>query len=345
MADGIKSTVKRFTKDVRMVDIQEEDSEPTSRERVEIPFTTSHIQYFLKEALGDEHTLRLKCMLALREGMPMTRIAAANGATISEIRGWRDALAKAGPVALIPKDAIEPFRPKLSAQQATVLNALKFDQPDGKGKTAKALLMLDNNGYPPFVAECVQATVKDLRAWVCNVEAYAGPRAAEGSSWTHSSAGVQEKAHVVTGTTGLSDFQRQVLDVVVQARGVRGEAAIARVARRNDIPLQVVEKWLDKVKRHGSDGLLAETAATPVRMPETSSAKELRGLALTVSQPAANELRALAYIYDGASIATSARICMMSKDDLSELVLDFNMFGLEALGFTGDQPMAMAVGM
>lgn len=51
---------------------------------------------------------------------------------------------------------------------------------------------------------------------------------------------------------------------------------------------------------------------------------------------------ALAYLYDGASIAMAARITKMSKEDLTELVLDFNMLGLEALGFTDEQPRVLA---
>lgn len=143
----------------------------------------------------------------------------------------------------------------------------------------------------------------------------------------------------------LSPFQKHVLDLVEQARSVRGDAAVARVARRNGIPLQVMDTWITKQNRYGDEGLLAETASLKVRMPEMSSAQELRNLAMIHSQPTANELRALAYIYDGASIASAAQICSMSKADVSELVLDFNLLGLEALGITENEPPAMAIGM
>lgn len=143
----------------------------------------------------------------------------------------------------------------------------------------------------------------------------------------------------------MSPFQKHVLDLVEQARSVQGDAAVARVARRNGIPLQVLDTWIIKQKRYGDEGLLAETASLKVRMPEMSSAQELRNLAMIHSQPTANELRALAYIYDGASIASAAQICSMSKADISELVLDFNLLGLEALGITENEPPAMAVGM
>jgi hypothetical protein len=80
-------------------------------------------------------------------------------------------------------------------------------------------------------------------------------------------------------------------------------------------------------------------------MPETFSAEDLRRLSAEQKQPTSSELRALAYIYDGASIGSAAQICGMSKADVSELVLDFNLLGLEALGLSEEEPLAMAAGM
>jgi transposase-like protein len=204
--------------------------------------------------------------------------------------------------------------------------------------------MLNDKRYPPFVADTVGARIDDLRDWVRDVEVHAGPRTTA-EVWKQPSASVQKKPEMAAPPKGLNAFQNHILEVVNQAHRVNGDAAVARVARRNGVPLPLVERWLDKMKRHGVEALAAETAAVQVRMPEASSADELRRLASTISQPTANELKALAYLYDGASLAMAARITRMSKDDLAELVLDFNMFGLEALGFDVEQPKSMAVGM
>jgi hypothetical protein len=97
--------------------------------------------------------------------------------------------------------------------------------------------------------------------------------------------------------------------------------------------------------KHEAAGLRAQTSGDPVRMPEGLSASQLRKLSVGLDDRTANELRALAYIYDGASVAAAAMACDIPKDDMCELVLDFNMFGLEALGFTDNEPLAIAAGM
>lgn len=343
MAAGIKNTVKRIAKDAQRPSSQAEAQYPIGRSRAEIPFTTLHLKHFLAEAVGDEHARRLQCMLLLKDGGGIARASKKSGVSASKIAEWRDAFIKDGPAALIPDEALQPYRVSLTVQQAAVLKAIKPHPRDVKSKVATALLMLNDKRYPPFVADTVGASVDNLRDWVRDVEIHAGPRTA-GEVWKRPAAA--QKKPEVAAPRGLNTFQNQILEVVNQAHHVKGsDAAIARVARRNGVPLPLVERWLDKMQRHGVEALVAETAAVQVRMPETSSAKELRRLASSLSQPTANELKALAYLYDGASIAMAARISRMSKDDLTELVLDFNMLGLEALGLTENEPRAMAAGM
>lgn len=344
MAAKIKNTVKRIAKEAPPASSQAEAHYPIGRSRADIPFTTLHIKHFLSEALGDEHARRLRCMLLLKDGGGVARASKKSGISASKIAEWRDAFIKDGPAALVPDEALQPYRVGLTVQQSAVLKAVKPHPRDVKSKVATALLMLNDKRYPPFVADTVGARIDDLRDWVRDVEVHAGPRTTA-EVWKQPSASVQKKPEVAAPPKGLNAFQNHILEVVNQAHRVNGDAAVARVARRNGVPLPLVERWLDKMKRHGVEALAAETAAVQVRMPEASSADELRRLASTISQPTANELKALAYLYDGASLAMAARITRMSKDDLAELVLDFNMFGLEALGFDVEQPKSMAVGM
>ncbi len=342
MAAGIKNTVKRIAKDTQRPSAPA--IAPATRGRVEIPFTTWHINHFLKEALDDEHARRLRCMLMLKEGGGIAAASKKTGARPSEIAEWRDAFVKEGPGALLSPESLEPYRVGLTVQQSAVLKAISPDRRDDRSSAATALLMLNDNRYPPFVAESVGASVEDLREWVRNVETFAGPRTVQ-EVWKQKLDAVNIEPEAASPSKKLSAFQQHVVDVVRQAASVNGDAAIDRVARKNGIAPQLMGRWLDRLDRNGVEGLLAETAAVQVRMPETSSAEELRKLALTLSQPTATELKALAYLYDGASIAMAARISRMSKDDMTELVLDFNMFGLEALGLTENEPLAMAAGM
>jgi transposase len=347
MASGLKDTVKRLSGNTKAVGGRKEtEKAPAPAARVQIPFTVLQINYFAKEALGEEHGRRLKCMAALKSvDGAVGRAAKMTGIGASQISEWRDALVKEGPVGLVPPDVLEPYRPSLTTQQVDVLKAIKLDERDRRRSAATALLMLREKGYPPFVAETVGASVKDLLSWVRDVNVIIGQHDTAPSRKAVAPASQPKSAANRTAAEAMTEFQRSVLDVVEQARKAPSGAAMGRIARRNGVPLPLVEKWLRKVSRNGVERLMAETSTAQVRMPESSSAHELRSLASTISQPTANELRALAYLYDGASIAAAAQICRMSQADLSELVLDFNLLGLEALGFTDNEPLAMAVGM
>ncbi|MNU30420.1 Transposase [compost metagenome] len=340
LAAGIKKTVKRIANDTGRPAVGKTAN--VTRGRMEIPFTTWHINHFLKEALGDEHARRLRCMLLLKEGGSIAEAAKKFGTRSTEIAEWRDAFVKKGPGALLSEEALEPYRVALTVMQYRALKEIRSDTRDDRSRAAAALLMLNDKHYPPFVAESVGASVKDLRGWVGNVETLAGPRSVK-DIWKQKLSSARPEDHASTPPRRMSEFQHSVMRIVREAcDGGYDEPDVTKVARKYGVSPQRLSQWLQTLDQHGVEGLLAETAAVQVRMPDTSSSEELRKLASTLPHTTATELLALAYLYDGASIAMAARITKMSKEDLTELVLDFNMLGLEALGFTDEQPRVLA---
>jgi len=346
MATGVRDTVKRIKKEPAT------DIHPVPRPamprtaRVEIPFTNWALEHFLSEAIGDEHARRLRCMISLKDGLGIHKAAKRFMADPWEVIEWRDSFVKVGPVALLPKDIIETFRPHLTLEQTASLKKIELDSTDANRKAARAILMLDDDkGYPPYIAQVVDATIGDLLEWVGRVDGIAAPKVAK-EDWVDKFAVILKETRDQALHPQRSLFQEHVLDVVKLAREIGGHGGLEYAARKHGIARRVIEGWVDRMEQEGLDRLLAATSANPVNMPDCSSADELRSLASTISNKRTLcDLRALAYLYDGASIALTARICRMSKEDLTDLVLDFNLMGMEALEIESTDYKTMAMGM
>jgi transposase len=346
VVSGIRDTVKRVAKDTPSAGTRKSAKVRVTPVGIPIKYSKGRLRDFLAEAFNEEHANRIKCLITLHSSdFDIIRAARIRGVPGSDIARWRDELNKDGPEALIPRDVLEPYVPRFDRQQLAALRAIKRDRKDSRRKVATALLMLKDKGsYPPYVAALAGVPRIELLSWIRDVNVIIGQH---GLNSVRSQPAPVERVERRVGEplSNLNPFQRHVFGLVLYAQRRGWDAHMANYATRQHLSPKAVESWMATLDKHEAAGLRAQTSGDPVRMPEGLSASQLRKLSVGLDDRTANELRALAYIYDGASVAAAAMACDIPKDDMCELVLDFNMFGLEALGFTDNEPLAIAAGM